>query len=98
MRNIALMLALTATPRPAYAGTSFGTTGAYEFPRGRATIALDPADPRNAILADIALAPCNAQGRVEAVTDLWILRPTDPARGNGTLRGSGALAAPRMRG
>ncbi|MEI6159628.1 MAG: alpha/beta hydrolase domain-containing protein, partial [Roseococcus sp.] len=98
MRNIALMLALAATPAaaqvarfemeapmPTYGGASFGTTGAYELLRGRATIALDPADPRNAVIADIALAPRNAEGRVEAVTDVLILRPTDPARGNGTL-------------
>jgi hypothetical protein len=98
MRNIALMLALAATPAaaqvarfemeapsPAYAGASFGAAGAYELVRGRATIALDPADPRNAVIADIALAPRHAAGRVEAVADVLILRPTDPARANGTL-------------
>src|SRR5919112_824995 len=45
----------------------------------------EPADPRNAAIADIAAAPRNAQGRVEAVADVTILRPADPARGNGTL-------------
>lgn len=98
MRNIALTLALLATPAaaqvarfemeaptPAYAGTSFGAAGSYELVRGRATVALDPADPRNAVIADIALAPRNAAGRVEAVADVLILRPTDPARANGTL-------------
>ena len=67
-------------PRPA-----FGGAGAYELLVGRATIALDPADPRNAVIADIALAPRNAQGRVEATADVVILRPTDPSRANGTL-------------
>lgn len=98
MRHIALMLALAATPAaaqvagfemeapvPAYGGASFGAAGGYELIRGRATIALDPADPRNAVIADIALAPRNAAGRVEAVADVLILRPTDPARANGTL-------------
>ena len=98
MRHLAFAFALLAAPasaqvngfemeppRPAFGGTAFGTTGAYEVLRGRATIALDPADPRNAVIADIALAPRNAQGRVEAVADVMILRPTDPARGNGTL-------------
>lgn len=67
-------------PRPAFGGAL-----GYEVITGRATIALDPADPRNAVIADIALAPRNAQGRVEASADIVILRPTDPARANGTL-------------
>lgn len=67
-------------PRPAFGGML-----GYELVRGRATLALDPADPRNAVIADIALAPRNPQGRVEASADIVILRPTDPARANGTL-------------
>jgi len=76
---------LTTPPRPALGGTSFGGAGAYEEIRARATIALDPADPRNAVISDLDRAPRNAQGRVEAVTDVIILRPADPGRGNGTL-------------
>ena len=76
---------VTTPPRPALGGTSFGGTGVYEEIRGRATIALDPADPRNAVIADLDRAPRNAQGRVEAVADVIILRPVDPLRGNGTL-------------
>ena len=67
-------------PHPAFTGT-FG----YEILRGRATIALAPADPRNAVIADLEVAPRNAGGRVEASADVVILRPTDPARANGTL-------------
>lgn len=98
MRNIAFLLALAVTPAgaqvarfemeapsPAYAGASFGNAGGYELLRGRAIIALDPGDPRNAVIADITLAPRNAASRVEAVADVLILRPTDPARANGTL-------------
>lgn len=70
---------------PAFGGRSFGDVGTYRRITGRATIALDPADPRNAVIADIALAPRNAQGKVEALSDVVILRPADPARGNGTL-------------
>jgi hypothetical protein len=70
---------------PAFSGRSFGDVGPYERITARATIALDPADDRNAIIADLALAPRNAEGRVEAVTDVVILRPADPNRGNGTL-------------
>ena len=70
---------------PAFGGREFGAAGRYERIAGKATIAFDPADPRNAVIADIALAPRDAEGRVEAVADVVILRPADPARGNGTL-------------
>jgi hypothetical protein len=75
----------TGPAEPAFGGREFGAAGRYERLTGRATIAVDPADPRNAIIADIALAPRNAQGRVEAVADVVILRPAEAARGNGTL-------------
>ena len=70
---------------PAFAGRSFGNVGPYERITARATIALDPADDRNAVITDLALAPRNPDGRVEAVADVVILRPADPTRGNGTL-------------
>jgi hypothetical protein len=70
---------------PAFAGRSFGEVGPYERITARATIALDPADDRNAVIADLALAPRTAEGRVEAVADVVILRPADPGHGNGTL-------------
>lgn len=41
----------------------------------RATIAVDPANPRDAVIADIARAPKNAAGKVEATSDVTILRP-----------------------
>jgi hypothetical protein len=70
---------------PAFAGRSFGTVGTYERITARATFALNPADDRNAVITDLALAPRNADGKVEATADVVILRPTDPAHGNGTL-------------
>lgn len=70
---------------PAFAGRSFGAAGQYRRITARATISLDPADPRNAVIADIALAPRNPAGRVQATADVVILRPADPARGDGTL-------------
>jgi hypothetical protein len=76
---------LTGPPRPALEGQSFGAVGPYVEIRARATIALDPADPRNAVIADLDRAPRNAQGRVEATADVVIFRPADLARGNGTL-------------
>ncbi|WP_342147946.1 alpha/beta hydrolase domain-containing protein [Methylorubrum sp. SB2] len=66
-------------------GAEFGAAGAYERVIGTARGELDPADPANAGIVDIALAPRNARGMVEYRTDLFILRPKDAARGNGTL-------------
>ena len=70
---------------PAFEGRSFGSVGQYVKVTARATIAVDPADPRNAVIADIDKAPRNAQGKVEATADVVLLRPADPSRGNGTL-------------
>jgi hypothetical protein len=70
---------------PAFEGRSFGAVGQYRRITARATIALDPADPRNAVIADIGLAPRDGTGRVQAVADVVILRPADPARASGTL-------------
>jgi hypothetical protein len=70
---------------PAFEGRSFGAVGPYVKITARATIAVDPNDPRNAIIADLDKAPRNAQGRVEATADVVLLRPADPLRGNGTL-------------
>ncbi len=53
-----------AAEKPALQGRSFGERGQAEKITGRATIALDPADPHNAVIADLALAPRNAAGRV----------------------------------
>ena len=71
--------------QPAFAGRSFGDVGPYERITARATIALDPSDDRNAVITDLAQAPRNPDGKVEATADVVILRPADPARGNGTL-------------
>ena len=70
---------------PAFEGRSFGNVGAYVKITGRATIAVDPADPKNAIIADIDKAPRDDKGLVEATADVVLLRPADPLRGNGTL-------------
>jgi hypothetical protein len=70
---------------PAFEGRSFGNVGPYVKITARATIALDPTDRRNAVIADIDKAPRNAAGKVEATADVVLLRPADAARGNGTL-------------
>src|SRR5262245_33900349 len=67
---------------PAFGGQSFGTVGAYERVIGKAYGEVDPRAPGNAIIQDIGLAPRNARGMVEYVTDIDIVRPADRAKGN----------------
>ena len=76
---------MTGAAEPAFGGQSFGDVGRYERIAARATLSLDPADPRNGVIVDLDRAPRNAQGRVEAVTEVVILRPAEPMRGNGTM-------------
>jgi hypothetical protein len=70
---------------PAFGGQTFGDVGAYERVIGRAYGEVDPSVPANATIQDIGLAPKNAKGFVEYVTDIDILRPVDRAKGNGIL-------------
>jgi Alpha/beta hydrolase domain len=71
--------------QPFVAGSEFGAAGAYEKLRGRAFFVLDPNAPANAPIADLALAPRNAHGLVAFNAEFLVLRPSDPARGNGML-------------
>jgi Alpha/beta hydrolase domain len=73
---------ITRVESPAFEGRSFGAVGTYDRIVARATIAVAPDDPHNTIIADLDHAPRNAQGLVEAVTDVEILRPTVAANGN----------------
>ena len=95
---VALSLAAGATPaqarivrlevlrtEPAFAGQVFGTVGAYEKVFAVAQGEVDPADPRNARIQDLNLAPRNARGMVEYATEVELLKPADMARGNGVL-------------
>ncbi len=66
-------------------GASFGAVGAYEQIDGIALGEIDPKDPLNALIQDIALAPKNARGMVEYSTDISILKPINPLNGNRTL-------------
>jgi hypothetical protein len=65
-------------------GESQGTAGTYERIVAKAYFAVDPKLPQNKIIGDIDLAPRNAQGLVEFSADLYILKPRDSAKGNGT--------------
>jgi hypothetical protein len=66
-------------------GQSFGYTGAYEKIVARIDFALDPAHPRNKVIADLDLAPRGPDKRVHFSADLYVLQPVDAARGNGAL-------------
>ena len=66
-------------------GAPFGEAGAYERVIAKAKGEVDPKDPANKGIALIDKAPLNANGKVEYATDIFILRPKDPARGNGRI-------------
>ena len=68
---------LERTPS-ALQGRSFGLAGQVEKIIASATIALDPANPRNAVITDLDRAPRNVDGKVEATSDVIILRPVHP--------------------
>jgi hypothetical protein len=62
---------------PAFAGASYGSIGPYEILAGRAYGELDPKDPHNVIIQDIALAPRNSRGMVEYMATFQIAKPVD---------------------
>src|SRR3954447_16209564 len=70
---------------PAFEGRTFGAVGTYDRIVARATIAVAPGEPRNSVVMDIERARRNAQGMVEATTDVEILRPSVAANGNRAL-------------
>ena len=70
---------------PVADGAPFGEAGAYERVIAKAKGEVDPNDPANKGIALIDKAPLNAGGKVEYATDIFILRPKDPARGNGRI-------------
>ncbi len=81
-----MITAIEITVRtPFVGGAAFGATGAYERLDGVAIGELDPTHPANAGIANIDKAPRNARGRVEYRSDICILRPADPQKGNGRI-------------
>ena len=65
-----------------FGGKTFGAAGTYQKIRGTATGQIDPNDPKNQVITDIALAPKNADGMVEYSMDFFILKPSDLSKGN----------------
>ena len=71
---------ITVTESPTFGGFSWPHVGQYEKLAGKAFGEVDPNDPKNAVIADIELAPKNARGNVEYSFDFYILKPIDLAR------------------
>ena len=115
-RSALLGLALALAPSPGGAevtrvdiqrredvlgGKAFGSVGRLREDRRQGPLRRRSGDPRNRIIADLDKAPKNAQGKVEFSSDLYIIKPKDPARGNGVVffdivnRGDKALAPRR---
>src|SRR5580693_9762547 len=67
------------------AGKSFGSVGPYERLVGKAFFAVDPKLPANQIVCDIDKAPRNDSGLVEFSSDIYVLKPRDPKKGNGAV-------------
>ncbi len=63
----------------------FGSVGAYERITAKALFTVDPTLSENLKVRDIALAPRNEFGLVEFSSDVYVLKPADPAKGNGTV-------------
>jgi hypothetical protein len=70
---------------PFAGGKPFGQAGPYEKLVGVARFEVDPARARNRVIVDLGLAPRNGRGKVEFESDVCILMPKDPARGNGAI-------------
>jgi hypothetical protein len=65
-------------------GRSWGEAGVYEKLVGRIFFVFDPDNPANARVVDLAWAPRNGDGMVEAWADFMVLQPKDPGARRGT--------------
>jgi hypothetical protein len=72
---------ISVSESPTFGGYAWPGVGTYDKLAGKAWGELDPADPRNAVIVDLALAPRNAAGKVEYAFDFYILKPTDLSKG-----------------
>lgn len=64
-------------------GKPFGPAGPYERLVGRVFYAFDPSNPHDRQIVDLALAPRNASGEVEAWGEIVILRPASSSGSSG---------------
>src|SRR6266700_627939 len=77
----ARLVRITVQPPAVIDLPAFGPTGRYLKISGTFEGELDPADPRNAVIADIALAP-RIDGKVRYTSAFYMLRPADLGKGN----------------
>ena len=61
--------------------TDLASYAGYEKILGRVFFAVDPANPRNKVIADIDKAPRNTNGRVEFSADFYAVRPKTGGNG-----------------
>src|SRR5580765_7768902 len=73
---------VTAKESPTFGGYAWPGVGQYEKIVGIAFGEVDPTNPQNAVIADIALAPRNVRGNVEYSFDFYILKPLDLSKGS----------------
>ena len=66
----------------AFGGHSFANVGQYEFITGVATGEVDPRNPQNGVITDIALADRLPNGHVQYRHNFYILQPLDFSKGN----------------
>src|SRR5689334_14108401 len=66
---------------PTFGGFSWPGVGQYEKIVGKAFGEVNPNDPKNAVIVDLALAPTNANHNVEYSFDFYILKPIDLSKG-----------------
>ncbi|MBL8796918.1 MAG: hypothetical protein JNM56_23655 [Planctomycetia bacterium] len=71
--------------QPFAEGMEYGSAGAYERIVAVGRFAVDPAHARNRGIVDLDKAPKDETGKVLFESDVVILTPKDPARGNGAL-------------
>jgi hypothetical protein len=67
----------------AFGGCSIGNIGTFSFMRGWAVESIDPANPLNAVIIDIANAQKDANGFVNVLFNFDIVYPTDLSKSNG---------------
>ena len=66
-------------------GRSFAAAGTYEMVQGKVFFEVDPQLEQNQAICDIQLAPRNRRGKVAFSSDFFLIRPTHPGKGNGTV-------------
>ena len=70
---------------PYAGGQAFGDAGAFELIRARLHYAVNPQFEDHQRITDLELAPRGSDGCVRFSGDLVLMRPQDPAAGNGAL-------------